>query len=75
MHLRPPSVDHGVQSFIWAVVFFLFLWFGMLAVGVSGGAAFMLALICGALIFLFVRVRGEDDLARPRDRVPRRWRP
>ena len=75
MHLRPPSVDHGVQSFIWAVVFFLFLWFGMLAIGVSGGAAFMLALICGALIFLFVRVLGEDELARPRDRVPRRWRP
>ena len=75
MHLRPPSVDHGVQSFIWAVVFFLFLWFGMLAVGVSGGAAFMLALICGALIFLFVRVFGEDELARPRDRVARRWRP
>ena len=58
-----------------AVVFFLFLWIGMLAVGVSGGAAFMLALICGALIFLFVRVLGEDELARPRDRVPRRWRP
>ena len=75
MHLRPPSVDHGVQSFIWAVIFFLFLWFGMLAVGVSGGAAFMLALICGALIFLFVRVFGEDELARPRDRVARRWRP
>jgi hypothetical protein len=75
MHLRPPSVHHGVQSFIWAVVFFLFLWFGMLAVGVSGGAAFMLALICGALIFLFVRVFGEDELARPRDRVARRWRP
>jgi hypothetical protein len=75
LHLRPPSVDHGVQSFIWAVVFFLFLWFGMIAVGVSGGAAFMLALICGALIFLFVRVFGEDELARPRDRVARRWRP
>ena len=75
MHLRPPSVDHGVQAFVWAVVFFLFLWFGMIAVGVSGGAAFMLALICGALIFLFVRVLGEDELARPRDRVPRRWRP
>ena len=75
MNLRPPSVAHGVQAFIWAGVFFLFLWIGMLAVGVSGGAAFMLALICGALIFLFVRVLGEDELARPRDRVPRRWRP
>ena len=75
MHLRPPSVDHGVQSFLWAIVFFLFLWFGMLAVGVAGGAAFMLALVCGALIFLFVRIFGEDELARPGDRVARRWRP
>ena len=65
MHLRMPSIDRGVQSFIWAVVFFLFLWFGMIAVGVSGGAAFMLALICGALIFLFVRVYGEDEPRRP----------
>ena len=24
MHLRMPSIDRGVQSFIWAVVFFLF---------------------------------------------------
>jgi len=75
MHLRPPSVDHGVQSFLWAIVFFLFLWFGMLAVGVSRGAAFVLALICGALIFLFIRIFGEDELARPGDRVARRWRP
>ena len=28
MHLRMPSIDRGVQSFIWAVVFFLFLYFG-----------------------------------------------
>ena len=75
MHLRPPSVAHGVQAFIWAVVFFLYLWIGMLAVGISGGLAFMVALICGALIFLFVRVLGEDELARPGDRVARRWRP
>ena len=27
MHLRMPSIDRGVQSFIWAVVFFLFLYF------------------------------------------------
>ena len=67
-----PSIDHGVQSFLWAVVFFLFLWFGMLAVGVSGGTAFVLALVFGALIFLFVRIFGEDELARPATRAPRR---
>ena len=75
VHLRPPSIDHGVQSFLWAVVFFLFLWFGMLAVGVSGGTAFVLALVLGALIFLFVRLFGEEELARPRDRTSRRRLP
>ena len=75
MHLRPPSIDHGVQSFLWAVVFFLFLWFGMLAVGVSGGTSFVLALVLGLLIFLFIRIFGEDELARPEARVPRRRLP
>lgn len=71
MHLRPPSVDQGVQSFIWAVAFFLFLWFGMLAVGVSSGTAFLLALLAGVGIFLFVRTFGEEDV-RPRRTVRRR---
>ena len=72
MHLRPPSVDHGVQAFIWAVVFFLFLWFGMRAVGVSQATAFVLALVLGLLIFLFVRIFGEEDLAKPQARRARR---
>ncbi len=60
MHLRMPSIDHGLQSFGWAVLFFLILWFGMLAVGVSGATAFILSLVAGGAIFLFVRLRGED---------------
>jgi hypothetical protein len=60
MHLRMPSIDQGVQAFFWAVVFFLFLWFGMLAVGVSGGTAFILALVAGAAIWLLVRTRGAE---------------
>ncbi len=75
MHLRPPSVDHGVQSFIWAVVFFLFLWFGMRSVGVSGATSFVLALVLGALIFLFIRIFGEEELARPHARQRRRRLP
>jgi purine-cytosine permease-like protein len=72
MHLRPPSIDHGVQSFIWAVVFFLFLWFGMRAVGVSQATSFVLALVLGVLIFLFIRIFGEDELARSQARRSRR---
>jgi hypothetical protein len=73
MHLRMPSIDQGVQSFIWALVFFLFLWLGMLAVGVSGGTAFLIALLAGVGIFLFVRTFGEEEL-RPRRAVSRRAR-
>lgn len=61
MHLRAPSIDQGVQAFAWAVFFFLFLWVGMLAVGVSGGTAFILALVAGGAIFLFVRLAGGDS--------------
>ena len=64
MHLRMPSIDRGVQSFLWAVVFFLILYFGMLAIAVSKGTAFVISLVVGFLVFLLVRTRGEPD---PRD--------
>jgi hypothetical protein len=60
MHLRAPSIDQGVQAFVWAVFFFLLLWVGMLAVGVSGGTAFILSLVAAGAIFLFVRLYGDD---------------
>ena len=56
-----PSIDHGVQSFFWAVVFFLILWFGMLAVGVAGATAFILSLLAAGAIFLYVRTYGDDS--------------
>lgn len=58
MHLRMPSIDQGVQAFLWALFFFLLLWIGMLAVDVSSATALILALISGGAIFLFVRLRG-----------------
>jgi hypothetical protein len=70
VHLRPPSVDQGVQSFLWALVFGLYLWIGMLAIGVSGGTALILSALAAVGIFLFVRTFGEEDV-RPR-RVARR---
>jgi len=60
MHLRMPSIDHGAQSFAWAVFFFLILWLGMLAVDVSSATAFILSLVAAGAIFLFVRLNGED---------------
>ena len=61
MHLRMPSIDQGVQSFVWAAIFFLILWLGMLAVGVSQATAFILSLVAAGAIFLFVRLRGGDE--------------
>ena len=58
MHLRAPSVDPGVTSFLWALTFFLFLWIGMGAIGISGGTALIFALVAAFLIFVFVRTQG-----------------
>ena len=56
---RPaPIIDPGVSSFLWALVFFLYLWFGMAAVGVSHGTALILALVASFFIFLYVRTQG-----------------
>ena len=61
MHLRMPSIDRGVQSFVWAVVFFLFLYFGMVLIAVSKATAFVLSLVVAFGVFLLVRTRGGDD--------------
>jgi hypothetical protein len=65
MHLRSPSVAHGVTSFLWALFLGLFIWIGGMAVGISGGLSFIFGAVAGFLIFLFVRVYGEDEPRRP----------
>ncbi len=60
LHRRAPSIGHAVSSFLWALFFFLFLWFGMVAVDVSHGTALPLALVAAFLIFLFVHSRGAN---------------
>ncbi len=59
MHLRTPSIDKGVQAFLWALVFFLFMWLGSLAIDLPGGTSFVVSLVAAAAIFLFVRTRGS----------------
>jgi hypothetical protein len=61
MHLRSPSIDKGVQAFVWAVVFFLFMWLGALALDMSGGTSFVVSLVLAAAIFVLVRTRGGDE--------------
>lgn len=65
MHLRMPSIDQGVQAFVWAAVFFLYLWLGSLLMGFPGGTSLVLSLLVGAAVFLLVRIRGGDAARQP----------
>ena len=64
LHLRPPAVDHGVISFLWAVLFGGLIWLGGQFLGFDGSTTFIIGLVAGFLIFLFVRVYGEDEPTR-----------
>ena len=59
-------MDKGVSAFLWAFGFFLYLWLGMIAVDVAKGTSFVLALVAGGAIFLFIRVYGQDQPGRAR---------
>ncbi|HYU61866.1 MAG TPA: hypothetical protein VEK39_14000 [Solirubrobacterales bacterium] len=61
MHLRPPSIDPGLTSFLWAFFLGAFIWAGLLAIGVGKGTALILGLLSFGAIFLFVRLHGEDS--------------
>ena len=63
-HLRLPSIDHGVASFLWGCFLGLYVWAGLLAVGVSQAEALIFGLLSAGAIFLFVRLRGEDEPRR-----------
>ena len=60
MHLRPPSLSPGFSSFLWAAGLGLFLWIFLLSVGVEGGTAFLLGLVCALGIFFYVRLFGGE---------------
>jgi hypothetical protein len=68
VHLRAPSIDHGVASFLWGVGLGLFIWVGLWAVDVSPATAFIFGALSGAAIFLFVRRFGEEERQARRSR-------
>jgi hypothetical protein len=66
VHLRAPSVDKGVQSFLWALFFFLYLFLGMLAIGIAKGNALIFSALAGFGIFFYIRIFGEESPRRVR---------
>ena len=60
MHIRPPSIDPGITSFLWALALGAFVYFGLVSVGIHRGTSLLLALLSFGAIFLFVRTRGEQ---------------
>jgi hypothetical protein len=58
---NPPSIDPGVMAFVWALLLAVFIFFGLKAIGSSGATSIILALVGFAAIWLFVRLRGEDE--------------
>jgi len=64
MHLRPPSLDHGTVSGLWAIGLGLVILLGGLALGLDAGTAFIVAGVSAGAIFLYVRLYGEEELRR-----------
>jgi hypothetical protein len=71
-HLRQPAISHGVISFIWALVFGLYVWLGGLAVGVHGGTAFLFGAVVGFVVYLLVMIYGAEEPRRQPRRADRR---
>ena len=65
MHLRMPSIDHGVKSALCGIGLGLFIWFGLLAVSVSQPVSFIVGALSGFLIYLFVRRNGVNEPRPP----------
>ena len=65
MHLRPPAIDHGITSFLWAFFFGLLIWIGGSAVGYDSAITFIVGCVAAFLIFVYIRIYGEDEPRRP----------
>jgi hypothetical protein len=64
MHLRPPAFSHGFTSFLWGAGLGLFVWIGLLGVGVSAGMAFLVGFLAALGIFFYVLLFGADQFRR-----------
>jgi hypothetical protein len=57
-----PSIDRGVSAFLWGLGLGLYVFIGLLAVGVSHATSFIFALLTLCTVFLLVRLLGRQDV-------------
>ena len=69
-HLRLPAIAPGVQAFIWALVFAVYIWLFSSGVGIDGAVSAIIGAVAGAAVFLLVRLYGEDLTRRRRRTRP-----
>ena len=62
MHLRLPAFSPGFTAFVWGFVLGSYIIVGLLAIGISQGTSLVTGILCGFLIFFYVRLRGADQL-------------
>lgn len=60
MHLRLPAIDPGVKAFVWSLLLSLYLWAFLIAVGVDKGTSTILGLVVFGVMFVYIRVCGEN---------------
>ena len=60
---RPPHIHHGTASGTWAILFGVLIFVGAILLDLDKATAFIIALVSAGAIFLFVRLRGEEDLS------------
>ena len=61
---RPPAFSPGFTSLVWGISLGLFIWIGLLGVGVGSGTAFVSGIVGAVAIFFYVRLFGADQLRR-----------
>jgi hypothetical protein len=66
VHLRMPSVSQGAQAGLWAIFFGLLIALGSISLDVDTPTAWIVGGLCAGAIFLFVRLRGADQVRPPR---------
>ncbi len=58
---NPPSIDPGISAFIWGVVFGVFVWLGLRAVGAPQATSAIFAALTLVASFLLIRTRGAGS--------------